>query len=82
MQLLLDTALRGGDIEYRMLNYEGGVMSGFFRFPIGWGCDQFGGAGLEIYPPLRSTLRADRTSNLFIPNWLHPAFPKRLTSLA
>jgi hypothetical protein len=25
----------------------------------GWGCDQFGGAGLGIYPPLRSSLRAD-----------------------
>jgi len=25
----------------------------------GWGCDQFGWAGLGIYPPLRSSLRAD-----------------------
>jgi len=25
----------------------------------GWGCDQFRGAGLGVYPPLRSTLRAD-----------------------
>jgi len=27
--------------------------------PNGWGCDQFGGAGLGIYPPLKSSLRAD-----------------------
>jgi len=27
--------------------------------PNGWGCDQFGGAGLGIYPPLRTFLRAD-----------------------
>jgi hypothetical protein len=25
----------------------------------GWGCDQFGGAGLGIYPTLKSFLRAD-----------------------
>jgi hypothetical protein len=25
----------------------------------GWGCDQFGGAGLGIYPPLKLFLRAD-----------------------
>jgi len=28
----------------------------------GWGCDQFGGAELGIYPPLRSSLRADPIS--------------------
>jgi hypothetical protein len=25
----------------------------------GWGCDPFGSAGRGIYPPLRSSLRAD-----------------------
>jgi len=25
----------------------------------GWGCGEFGGAGLGIYPPLRTFLRAD-----------------------
>ena len=37
------------------------VMSVFLMFANGWGCDQFGGAGLGIYPTLRSSLRADPT---------------------
>jgi len=35
--------------------------SGWFSSLVhnGWGCDQFGGAGLGINPPLKLFLRAD-----------------------
>jgi hypothetical protein len=38
---------------------EGKMMESNNAFFNGWGCDQFGGAGLGIYPPLRRSLRTD-----------------------